>query len=249
VLVLGIDTSDGVSVALVDGSGALEDAPVLARADGADPRRHAETLAPAIAWVLAEAGVTAKAIGAVAVGTGPAPFTGLRVGLVTARSLARVLDIPAYGICSLDALARQAFVGFDADGPLEVLVATDARRREVYTAAYVRSPAGSADVARVSDPAVTTAADLRAQADERYGGAGRAFVDALATGEIAVVGRGAHLYADLLPPTAGGPQAVDAAALARLALQRAAAGGETDLEPRYLRRPDISPPAPRKRAS
>jgi tRNA threonylcarbamoyladenosine biosynthesis protein TsaB len=249
VLVLGIDTSDGVSVALVDAGGPVGDAPVLARADGADPRRHAETLAPAIAWVLAEAGVDAGAIGAVAVGTGPAPFTGLRVGLVTARSLSRVLDVPAYGVCSLDALACQAFDAFGTDAPLEVLVATDARRREVYTAGYARPSGGGADIERISDPTVCTAVDLRARTDDRFGADGRTFADALAAGEIAVVGRGAHLYADSLPPAAGGPEAVDAAALARLGLLRAAAGTETDLEPRYLRRPDISPPAARKRAS
>ncbi len=248
-LVLGIDTSDGVSVALIDGAAPVEDAAVLARADGADPRRHAETLAPAIAWVLAEAGVTAAAIGAVAVGTGPAPFTGLRVGLVTARSLSRVLDVPAYGVCSLDALALQSFDVFVADGPLEVLVATDARRREVYTARYARRAGRGLDVERISEPTVCAAADLRVSVDERLDARGRPFADAFAAGEIAVVGRGAHLYADVLPPTVGGPEAVDAAVLARLGLHRAAVEGETDLEPRYLRRPDISPPVARKRAS
>lgn len=248
-LVLGIDTSDGMSVALVRAAGVGEDAAVVARADGADPRRHAETLAPAITRILAEAGVGATAIGAVVVGTGPAPFTGLRVGLVTARTLARVLDIPAYGVCSLDALARQAFDTFAADGPREVLIATDARRREVYSAAYVLAPQGLPDVYRVAEPAVRTPADLRAHTEERFGESGRSLADAIAAGDLAVVGHGAHLYADQLPPTAGGPLAVDAATLARLGLHRAAAGGETDLEPRYLRRPDVSAPAARKRAS
>ena len=162
-LVLGIDCSDGVSVAL------CRDHEVLARADGADPRRHAETLAPAVAWVLDEAGVDRRDLDAVAVGTGPAPFTGLRVGLVTAKALARALGIPAYGVGSLDVLARQAFevLGTGYDG--EVVVAADARRREVYAGRYRR--AGD-DVVAIDGPAVATAADVRAGLDAALSAAG-----------------------------------------------------------------------------
>lgn len=245
-LILGIDTSDGVSVALV------RDHAVLARADGADPRRHAETLAPGIEWVLGEAGVDRRDLDAVAVGTGPAPFTGLRVGLVTARTLARALDIPARGVCSLDALARQAFDTLGPDGPDTVLAVADARRREVYAALYHRGTAPLDDVDRTAGPVVARAADvvdalghdapdhLRASRDL---GAQRA------TAAIAVVGRGAQLHPESLPPTPGGPSAVDAAVLARLAEWRAARGGEADLEPRYLRRPDVTPAPARKRVS
>ena len=221
-LALGSDTSDGVSVALLDGER------VLARASGADPRRHSESLAPAVSFVLAEAGAAARDLEAVAVGTGPAPFTGLRVGLVTARSLARSLGIPAFGVCALDVLARQAFDALGEAAP--VLVVTDARRREVYSARF--APAG-ADVARLTEPEVSTPARL----GERVGP------------DHAIVGRGARLYPEALPPAAGGPEVVDAAVLARLAVRRATHGGELDLEPRYLRRPDVSPPAARKRAS
>lgn len=239
-LVLGIDCSDGVSVAL------CRDHEVLARADGADPRRHAETLAPAVAWVLDEAGVDRRDLDAVAVGTGPAPFTGLRVGLVTAKALARALGIPAYGVGSLDVLARQAFevLGTGYDG--EVVVAADARRREVYAGRYRR--AGD-DVVAIDGPAVATAADVRAGLDAALSAAGTSWEAALASGAIAVVGRGAHLYPDVLPPAAGGPVAVDAAVLARLARHRAEQGGDLDLAPRYLRRPDVTLPAARKRAS
>lgn len=153
-LILGIDTSDGVSVALV------RDHAVLARVDGADPRRHAETLAPGIEWVLGEAGVDRRELDAVAVGTGPAPFTGLRVGLVTARTLARALAIPAYGVCSLDALARQAYDTLGPDGPDTVLAVADARRREVYAALYQRGTAPLDDVHRTAGPVVARAADV-----------------------------------------------------------------------------------------
>lgn len=239
-LVLGIDCSDGVSVAL------RRDHEVLARADGADPRRHAETLAPAVAWVLEEAGSDRRDLDAVAVGTGPAPFTGLRVGLVTAKALARALGIPAYGVGSLDVLARQAFdvlgAGYDGD----VVVAADARRREVYAGRYRR--AGD-DVVALDGPAVATAADVRSGLEQAIATAGTSWEAAVDSGAIAVVGRGAHLYADALPPAAGGPVAVDAAVLARLAVHRAEHGGGLDLTPRYLRRPDVTLPAARKRAS
>jgi tRNA threonylcarbamoyladenosine biosynthesis protein TsaB len=244
VLVLGIDTSDGVSVALLDAGD------VVARADGSDPRRHAETLAPAIAWVLDEAGVRPQALGAVAVGTGPAPFTGLRVGLVTARTFARVLDIPAYGVCSLDALARQAFDDEALSRADTLVVVADARRREVYTAQYRRSTgAPEADVERLTEPAVASPAVLRAALDARFGASGGGLADAVAAGRVAVVGRGAHLYPAELGAAPRRPATVDAAVVARLGPRRAAHGGETDLEPRYLRRPDVSPPAARKRAS
>ena len=80
--------------------------------------------------MLTRAGVTAQAISRVAVGVGPGPFTGLRVGIVTARTLGAVLGVPVVGVCSLDVLGPAV----DADGAF--LVATDARRKEVYWAAY-----------------------------------------------------------------------------------------------------------------
>lgn len=244
-LVLGIDCSDGVSVAL------CRDHVVLARADGADPRRHAETLAPAVAWVLEEAGAERRDLDAVAVGTGPAPFTGLRVGLVTAKALARALGIPAYGVGSLDVLARQAFdvlgAGSGGEGDDgEVVVAADARRREVYAGRYRRA---GEDVVAIDGPAVATAADVRSGLEAALSAAGTSWEAALASGAIAVVGRGARLYPDALPPAAGGPVAVDAAVLARLARHRVEHGGDLDLAPRYLRRPDVTLPAARKRAS
>ena len=93
------------------------------------------------------------------VGTGPGPFTGLRVGMVTAAALGDALEIPVHGVCSLDAIAAEAVPDTGAlGGPL--LVATDARRREVYWAAY--DEAG----ARTTGPHVETPAALAARLPE-----------------------------------------------------------------------------------
>jgi tRNA threonylcarbamoyladenosine biosynthesis protein TsaB len=130
-VLLALDTATpAVTVALADGDR------VLAERSTVDARRHGELLAPAVAAVLAEAGVDRSALTAVAVGTGPGPFTGLRVGLVTARTLGAVLGIPVLGVCTLDVLA----LGSGLDG--EFRVVTDARRREVHWAAYRAGPAG-----------------------------------------------------------------------------------------------------------
>jgi tRNA threonylcarbamoyl adenosine modification protein YeaZ len=138
-LVLGLDTSTpAVSVALVDTGGGL-----LAERVVVDARRYGELLAQGIAAVLAEARVDRRDLGAVAVGLGPGPFTGLRVGVVTAATLADALGIPSYGICSLDAL-----------GTGERVAMTDARRREVYWARY------DSGGARVDGPSVDKPADL-----------------------------------------------------------------------------------------
>src|SRR4051794_17613112 len=94
-----------------------------------DPPAHGERLAPQIQPGLDAAGVRPGDLTAIVAGVGPGPFTGLRVGLATAAAMGQVLAIPTYGICSLDALGRAA-------GPGRVLVATDARRREVYFATY-----------------------------------------------------------------------------------------------------------------
>lgn len=124
-LLLGLDTATpAVTVAVSDGDR------VLAESSVTDARRHGELLAPAVAAALAEAGIDRTALGSVAVGIGPGPFTGLRVGLVTARTLGAALGIPVVGVCTLDVLALQSGL----TGPFRV--ATDARRKEVYWASY-----------------------------------------------------------------------------------------------------------------
>ncbi len=142
-MLLAFDTAtQAVTVAVHDGSALLAEATTI------DGLRHGELLAPSVQRVLGEAGVTPGQLTRIAVGVGPGPFTGLRVGLVTARTMAMVLDIPLDGVCSLDILAAAVSV----DGPFDV--ATDARRKEVYWARYV-SP-----TSRVSEPVVAKPAEV-----------------------------------------------------------------------------------------
>lgn len=213
-VLLALDTATPrVTVALHDG----ED--VVAEHGSERPMRHGEELAPAIEAVMRAAGIVRQDLTAVAVGTGPGPFTGLRVGLVTARTLGLVLEVPVYGVCSLDVLAVEAA----ATGAVEAefLVATDARRKEVYVAAY------DAEGVRADGPHVLRPADVDA--------AGRA-----------VVGEGPRLYPEALPHAAG-PVRPSAGWLARVVAEELAE--LTDPEPLYLRRPDAAVPGARKPAS
>jgi tRNA threonylcarbamoyladenosine biosynthesis protein TsaB len=132
VRVLVIDTSAGPTAAIVEAPGSDPLAATVVESLVSDSsRRHAEELAPAIDALVTRHGVP----GLVVVGTGPGPFTGLRVGLVTARTLARGWGIDVAGVPSLDAIARGALDDPSLAGR-SVLVATDARRREVYLARY-----------------------------------------------------------------------------------------------------------------
>ncbi len=112
----------------------LYDAGVLAENVSDRAMKHGEQLAPLIEEVLAQAGAARRDLTAVAVGAGPGPFTGLRVGLVTARTLGFALGIPVRAVCTLDVLAVEAV----STGAVETAftVATDARRKEVYLATY-----------------------------------------------------------------------------------------------------------------
>ncbi|MEV4085652.1 tRNA (adenosine(37)-N6)-threonylcarbamoyltransferase complex dimerization subunit type 1 TsaB, partial [Nonomuraea fuscirosea] len=124
-LVLAFDTATpAVTAALHDGER------VLAESTTIDARRHGELLVPTIESVLSEAGVRLREVSAVVAGSGPGPYTGLRVGLMTAQGLSTTLGVPAYGICTLDAVAYASGLGEP------FLVATDARRKEVFWARY-----------------------------------------------------------------------------------------------------------------
>lgn len=140
-MILAIDTSASVSVALTDETA---DTVLAERAEFA-PRGHAELLSGFVEHVLADAGATGADVSRIVVGTGPAPFTGLRVGLVTARTLGFAWRVPVHGVCSLDALAA-------AHGS-EVTVVADARRKEVYWATY-------RDGVRLDGPQVTAPVDV-----------------------------------------------------------------------------------------
>ena len=222
-LLLAIDTAtSAISVALHDGES------VLAESSTLDARRHGEELAPGIVEVLTRAGASPADVSAVVAGTGPGPFTGLRVGLVTARTFGFACGIPVFGVCSLDALAHQVWLGDAAGLGQSCVVATDARRKEVYWARYDITAGG---VVRRGEPMVAKA---EAIIEEVRG--------------LPVIGRGGLLYADSFGPRVG-PLDVSAGALADLGARALAAGDELPpAEPMYLRRPDAVPPPPRKPA-
>ncbi|MFH9230106.1 tRNA (adenosine(37)-N6)-threonylcarbamoyltransferase complex dimerization subunit type 1 TsaB [Streptomyces lydicus] len=210
-LLLALDTATpAVTVALHDGSG------ILAESRQVDARRHGELLLPAVDRVLGEAGRKLDEVSEIVVGVGPGPYTGLRVGLVTAATFGAVLDVPVHGLCTLDGLAY-------ASGLTEpFVVATDARRKEVYWARYADART------RLTEPAVDRPADL---ADQVAG--------------VPAVGAGALLYDTVFTGVRReGPEHQSAAALAALAAEKLAAGEEL-LPPRplYLRRPDAQVPA------
>lgn len=215
-LVLALDTATpATSVALVD------DGRVVAERSEVAANGHGELLAPMIEQALHDAGATASDIGVVAVGVGPGPFTGLRVGLATAVSFADALGVEARGVCSLDAVA------FAVDRPWRdgFVVVTDARRKELYWARY-------AGERRVDGPGVDRPASL---------------AERLAPGTT-VVGSATALYAadfagHVVDETAPHPQA---AAIARLALDDA---WVLPVQPLYLRRPDARPPGAPKRVT
>lgn len=205
-LLLALDTATpAVTVALHDG------ASVIASSSQVDARRHGELLLPAVDRVLAEAGLRLDAVTGIVAGVGPGPYTGLRVGLMTADTFGLALGVPVYGLCTLDGLAYAS----DIEGPF--VVATDARRKEVYWARYADSRT------RVTEPAVDRPADLD-------------------IGRLPAVGAGALLYPDTFP-NAHAPEHVSAAALASLAAEKLAAGEELEApRPLYLRRPDAQVP-------
>jgi tRNA threonylcarbamoyladenosine biosynthesis protein TsaB len=207
VLLLAFDTATpAVTVALHDGETVRAEHTVV------DAMRHGELLAPGIATVLERGGVDRTLLTDVAVGVGPGPFTGLRVGLVTARTLAEVLGIPVHGVCSLDVLAA----GAEVDGPF--VVATDARRKEVYWASYADR------LTRTSGPQVARPSDVDAPGP--------------------VVGRAAVLYPDAFP-TAVAPEYPSAGVLAELVVR--AEVEVLPPEPLYLRRPDAVAATSRKK--
>lgn len=121
-MLLAIDTSAGTSVAVVDGEN------VLAERAELDTRRHAEVIGSLIAECLHESGVAVTDLDGVAVGMGPGPFTGLRVGIAAASTFAFAATLPVLRVTSHDVIA------YGVTEP--TLVVTDARRREVYWSAY-----------------------------------------------------------------------------------------------------------------
>ncbi len=190
---------------------------VLSARRTVDSRAHAEVLTPQIMACLAEAGLTGADLDGVVVGAGPGPFTGLRVGMVTAASFGDALGIPVHGICSLDAIAVEVFS--QPDSPGELLVVTDARRREIYWARYRGG-------IRVDGPGVIAPGGLDV------------------AGADVVAGSEPHAAQFELPVC--GPQSPDPAAMVAVAAAALLSATPPEpLAPLYLRRPDATEPKPR----
>ena len=214
-MLLALDTATpAVTVAVADGDR------LLAERTTVDARRHGELLAPAVEAVLREAGVDRTGLDRVAVGVGPGPFTGLRVGLVTGRVLGAVLGVPVVGVCTLDTIALAA-VDDGVTGPFRVVA--DALRREVHWATYETGGAGAPR--RVEGPHVDRPADV--------------------AWDGPAVGAGAATYVDHFPG-ARGPLLPTAAATCRWVARGLPL---LEPEPLYLRRPDAVEPTPRKTVS
>ena len=216
---LAIDTSANASAALLEISDP-RNIRIIGSFTSAESNDHAEALAPAIESLLAEANIDGKNLAGIAVGVGPGPFTGLRVGLATARTLSFVWGVALHGVMSLDAICLDAVrSGVESD----FVVAIDARRKEVYWARY------DALGTLLDGPNVTVVEELPA---------------------LPTFGSGAGLYSERLEAIGAvviedfrraNPSAV---ALGTRAAQRLAAGEELlSTEPLYLRESDAKVPA------
>ena len=174
--VLAIDTSVGVSVAILRSNGELT------QSQAVDHGMQGELTAELISQVVTESGLEISEITDVVVGVGPGPFTGLRVGLVTAAVFANARNIPIQGICSLDAIA------FDYTKPC--VVVTDARRKELYWARY--------EDKRIGEPQVSKPEDLLAQfPDSEFVGPGAQLYPDFISGKVSELKAGslAKLFA------------------------------------------------------
>lgn len=220
-LILGIESSTAQVGCAIGGHEG-----VLASAHSAKVRRHAENLTPAIRFICEQAQVRLEEIGLVAVDVGPGLFTGLRVGIASAKAVAFALRVPMIGVSSLDLLAFPMRFS-----PRLIVAAIDARRGEVYYAFYRQVPGG---VQRISEHAVGSPDDLASEL--------------LATGEEALlVGDGAHRYreafdglarVELVDPGNSHPSAASLVQLAHAQALREDFQQIDEIAPIYLRRPD-----------
>ncbi len=236
-LILGCDTSSIASGALVrvpvvDGAPDAGHLEVLGSFRTQDTRSHAEAMAPGVRDLLETAGIRGQDLDLILTGVGPGPFTGLRAGIMTARAMGWAWKVPVRGVVSLDAVAEGSFHDAASAGHTVFGVATDARRREVYSAVYrlADDATGATGYTRTHGPVVGPAGDLDPQ--------------------IPMAGRGAELYADVLTPVSGHDQDEPLAEL--LVASALRTGLDATLEstsPLYLRESDARVPADRKKAT
>src|SRR5882724_3837085 len=221
VVMLAIDTATArVSVALGDGG------EVLGSVQLTGGRRHAEQLAPAIRYLCDELRVELRHLASIAVGIGPGLFTGLRVGVTTAKVMAQTLRIPLIAVPSLDLLAFEVRY---ADRL--VVPALDAKRGEVFYASYRQVPGG---VQRLSEYEVGTPGDLCADLMSR-------------SEEVLLIGDGALRYREQFydlervefgPPGLSYPSVSALVELTRAKFQREDFSQPRDVHPLYLRLSD-----------
>jgi tRNA threonylcarbamoyl adenosine modification protein YeaZ len=230
VLVLALDTATPVVTAGLVDLPADGGPPSTRAARAHDGRKHGELLMPAVRELCDEAGVALGDLGAVVAGVGPGPFTGLRVGIVSAAALGDALGVPVHGVCSLDAIALSVADGTGGTGG-NLLVVTDARRREVYWAAYDAEPG---DARRLTGPSVEAPLVLADRLPEL--GVARAVGDPSFAATLGI---------DVGAPHAPAPAGLVAAAAGALR----SGASPAPLEPLYLRRPDAQEPTGRKRVT
>ena len=224
-IVLGIETAtNNTGVALASGDRVLSSFQLSHR------RLHAETLVPAIAFVCEQARVQLSDIDVLAVDQGPGLFTGLRVGVATAKALAYALGKPMIGFCSLDVLAFGAAL-FEGT----IICVLDALKGEVFLASFVSD--GHA-VRRISAPRVTSPTEAAASLSGR-------------SGRFLLLGDGATRYSEIfcqaLPTAEIGdrllelPSPVSLVCLAGKAIAAGGLASESEIQPMYLREPYIYP--------
>jgi len=220
--ILALDTTLGACSAAVARGGVA--APEKFSAFELRTREHAEVIVPMMTRVMDEAGLTYDGLDAIAVTTGPGTFTGVRVGVSTARGLALALGLPLIGVTSLEVMAHMALEQLDS-APDTLGIVVDARRGEVYMALF------DGEGAVISDPSARTPE----QAVELIPGKGRVVLAGGGAGLVSGAAKSLGLEFDTVLPVLQ----PDAATLASLALTRTACEGP--LHPLYLRPPDAKP--------
>ncbi len=215
-VVLALDTSTScMSVALLKDGDAVCEVNLRVRAG------HGGILLPIIDEALSKSGIDRKEIGLIAVGTGPGSFTGLRIGIATAKGLGTALDCPLAGVSTLDALARGAM-----PSPLQMMPALDAKKREVFCALY------DADGNRLSGPM-----NLRPES-----------LKALVRTDTLFIGDALPLYREVFRETLGsvfreGPAGLwypRASVIGRMAMEMPAESHALDVLPAYVRASDAT---------
>lgn len=227
-LILAIDSSATASVTLgeLSNRAAGAEVQILAHRETQDTRSHAEVMSVFVRDVLTEAQASSKDIEGIVTGTGPGPFTGLRAGIVTARTLSFALATPLYGLMSLNSIAENAWSDAQTRGYSEFLVAADARRREIYSATFATHETG---YELIDGPRVGAATEVPA---------------------LPAYGFGAGLYREQLEAVKGYTELhANSRGLLEASVRIGLENLSTDTQALYLRESDAKVPQARKKAT